>query len=186
LKAANGRIAFSDLRADVFGGKQRGEWQADFTSKRPAYSLEGVMQGISLSQLAEVMHDGWVSGTASGHYQIEMAGRDRAELAQSTSGNIDLTVQDGLLPHIALANGPMKVRHFAGQFTIADGQINVKDATLQSPTATFLVNGTASMARELDFKLVQEGSPAISVTGTVMDPRVEVARHVETRAELKP
>jgi hypothetical protein len=186
LKASNGRIAFSDLRADALGGKQRGEWQADFTSKRPTYALEGVMQGISLSQLAEAMHDDWISGTASGHYQVEMAGRDRTELAQSTSGSIDFTLQDGLLPHIALANGPMKVRRFAGRFTIVDGQIDVKDATLQSPTAIFLVNGTASMDRELDIKLVQEGSPAITVTGTVMDPRVEITRHVETRAELKP
>lgn len=186
LKAANGKLALSDLRADVLGGKQRGEWRADFTTKLPAYSLEGVLQGITLSQLADVMHDGWISGTASGHYTVEMAGRERGELLQSTHGSIDFSMQDGVLPHISLASGPMKVRRFAGRFTIADGEITMQDGTLQSPSATFLVSGKASMARELDFKLVQEGSPTINVTGTVTEPRVETGHRVETRAALKP
>jgi hypothetical protein len=38
----------------------------------------------------------------------------------------------------------------------------------------------------LDFKLVQEGSPTINVTGTVTEPRVETGHRVETRAALKP
>lgn len=186
LRLANGRLTLSDLRADVLGGKQHGEWQGDFTTKSPAYSLEGMLQGISLSQLAEAMHDGWISGNASGHYHIEMAGRERSELTQSARGNIDFIMQDGVLSHIAIASGPMKVRRFAGRLTIADGEFKMQDATLQSPSATFLVSGKASMARELDFQLVQQGSPAINITGTVTEPRVETGRHVETRAALKP
>jgi uncharacterized protein involved in outer membrane biogenesis len=186
LKVANGKLSLSDLRADVLGGKQRGEWRADFTTKSPAYSLEGVLQGISLSQLAEAMRDGWISGTASGHYAIEMAGRERSEWVPSARGSIDFTMQDGVLPHIALASGPMKVRRFAGRLTVADGEFKMEDATLQSPSATFLVSGKASMARELDFQLVQEGSPVINITGTVTEPRVETGNHVETRAALKP
>lgn len=186
LRVANGKLSLSDLRADVLGGKQRGEWQADFAAKSPVYSLEGVLQGISLSQLAEAMHDGWISGTGSGRYAIKMAGWERSELVPSARGSIDFTMQDGILPHIALASGPMKVRRFAGQLTIADGELKMEDATLQSPSAAFLVSGKASMARELDFKLVQEGSPVINITGTVTEPRVETGNHVETRAALKP
>ena len=186
LNTVGGTLTLSDLRADMLGGKQRGEWLADYTAKSPVYSLEGTLQNISLSQLADAMRDGWISGTASGHYRIEMAGRDRAELAQSARGSIDFTMQDGILPHLALASGPMKVRRFSGHVTIADGEFKMQDATLQSSSATFLVSGKASMARELDFKLVQEGAPVINVTGTVTDPRVETSSHVETRAALKP
>ena len=186
LKANNGKLAFSDLRADVLGGKQRGEWLANFSAKPSSYSLDGVLQGISLTQLAEAMHDSWITGTASGHYTIELAGRERDELVQSAHGSIDFTMQDGVLTHIAVAGGPMKVRHFAGRFTIADGDFKMQDATLQSLLATFVVNGKVSMDGELNFQLVQEGSPPLSVTGTIMDPKVEVTHRVETRAALKP
>lgn len=186
VKVSHGELDVSDLRADVVGGKQRAELHADFTSRVPSYSLEGTVQGVSLTQVADLMHDSWISGTASAHYKLALSEHGRADTAQTSSGSIDFTMQDGILSHISLASGPLKVRRFTGRCMIADGEIEIQDATLESPTATFNVNGKASLARELDFRLVQEGSPAITVSGTIADPRVESAHRVETRAELKP
>jgi hypothetical protein len=185
IKIGSGKLDISELRADVLGGKQRGEFHADFGSKQPSYTLEGAMQGISLTQLAEAMQDGWISGTASVRYTLEAGGRGRSE-TPAASGSVDFTMQDGVLPHIALANGPLKVRRFAGRFTISDGVIEMPDATLESPAATYTVSGKASLTRELDFRLVQEGAGAIIVSGTIADPRVEITHRVETRAALKP
>jgi hypothetical protein len=186
VKVSDGQLDISDLRGDVLGGKQRGEFHANFASKAPAYSIEGTLQGISLSQLAESMNDGWISGTASGLYKLELNKPGRGEAAHSSSGSVDFTMQDGVLSHILLTGGPLKVRRFTGRCTIEDGEIRVQDAILESPMATFTVNGKVSVARELDFQLVKEGSPAITVSGTIAEPRVESAHHAETRAALKP
>jgi hypothetical protein len=67
-----------------------------------------------------------------------------------------------------------------------DGEVEMKDASLDSLAASFVVSGTASIGRNLDFKLVQEGSSAFNVTGTLSDPQVSSAHHVDTQAALKP
>jgi AsmA family/AsmA-like C-terminal region len=186
VKLDRGQLHLADMHGDVMGGTHRGDWRADFTLKPPTYSGAGTLQGISLSQLAEIMHDGWITGAASAKYKVEMAGRSRSEFTQSATGTIEFNMRDGALPHIALASGPLKVRHFTGVVAIHDGELEMEEATLESPAATFEVTGRASMSRKLDFKLVQEGSPGINVTGTVAEPRVVSARHADTRASLKP
>jgi hypothetical protein len=185
-KLDQGRLDLSNLRGNIWGGKQVGDLHADFTVKPPKYTSAGVLQGISLAQLADTMHDGWISGTANAQYKIEVAGRGHGDQNQATSGTVEFTMQDGHLPRIAIANGPLKVRRFTGILTVDNGQLELSNGILQSPTATFVVSGTASMTRDLDFKMAQEGSPSITVTGTVADPHVEFAHHSETHAELKP
>jgi hypothetical protein len=115
-----------------------------------------------------------------------MAGRDRAELTESAKGNVEFSMQEGSFPHIALTGGSLKVRSFTGRLTIADGQIEMQDASLQSPTTTYVVSGRASLGREINFRLLQDGASSVLVTGTVEDPLVEVSHRTETRAELKP
>jgi len=180
------QLRLSDLRGELMGGKHRGEWQADFTLKPPQYSGAGTLEAISLAQLSEAMNDDWISGTASARYRIEMAGRSSAELAQSASGTVAFNMRDGALPHIELANGPLKVRRFAGTVSIRDGELEMQEAALDSFSATFAVSGHASLRRTLDFRLSQEGSAAINITGTIAEPRVLSAPHPETRAALKP
>lgn len=168
------------------GGKHVGEWHADFTLKPPQYSGAGTFERIALGQLAESMHDGWISGTASAKYKIEIAGRSTSELVQSANGTVEFNMHDGALPHIALVSGPLKVRRFTGTLAIHDGEVEMREAALDSPPATFAVSGRASLSRKLDFKLVQEGSQGFNITGTIAEPRVVSLPHPETRAALKP
>jgi hypothetical protein len=181
-----GHLHLTDLCGDVVGGKHRGAWQADFTLKPPHYSGAGTFEGVSLAQLAEAMHDGWISGTANAKYKIEIAGRTSSELAQSADGTVEFHMRDGALPHIALASGPLRIRRFSGTLAIHDGEVEMQEAAMDSPAAAFTVSGRASLSRKLDFKLLQEGSPGINITGTIAEPRVASARHPETRAALKP
>jgi hypothetical protein len=115
-----------------------------------------------------------------------MAGFSSAELAASAHGTLQFTLRDGDLPHIALAGSPLRVRRFTGSLDFRGPQVEMRDATLDVPGASFVVNGTASTSKKLDFKLVQEGVSAFNVTGTLSDPQVAPANRAETRAALKP
>ena len=132
------------------------------------------------------MRDPWISGTTSAKYQIKMAGFSSSELIGSASGSVWFNMRDGALPRIALGGDPLKIRRFTGLLTLNDGEVLIRDGTLNSPAANFVVSGKASLKGKLDFKLVPEGSPGFSVTGTLAEPRVAVAHHPDTRAALKP
>lgn len=181
-----GKLRLSDLRAEVMGGKHRGEWHADFTMQPPLYSGAGALDGISLAQLSEAMRDNWISGTANAKYQIELMGYSSTELLNSARGDLHFDMRDGVLPHILLATAPLRVRRFQGTLGLRRGDVELLQATLDSPTASYVVSGRASIGRKLDFKLVSDGSPGLTVTGTLSDPRVAPIHRPETQAALKP
>jgi len=181
-----GQMRLSDLRGEVMNGKHRGEWQADFKAKPPAYSGSGTVEGVSLGNIAAAMRDPWISGTASAKYQIRMAGVASAELLSSADGSLRVNMRDGALPHIVLGDVPLKVRRFTAVLVVHDGEVSIRDGALSSPAATYTVSGKASLKGKLDFMMVPEGSPGFSVNGTLVEPRVAVAPHPETRAALKP
>jgi hypothetical protein len=182
---AGGRLRLSDLRADVFGGKHRGEWQLDFTAKPPVYSGSGTVDSAALNQVADAMHEAWISGTASAEYQIELTGLSSAELMDSAKGALHFSMRDGVLPHVLVSSIPLQVRRFNGTVTIRKGEVELEQATLESPTASYAVTGKASNKRKLDFKLIPEGSAGMTVTGTLAEPRVTAIRRSETQAALK-
>jgi hypothetical protein len=181
-----GQLRLSDVRAEVLGGKHHGEWRANFSIKPPAYSGSGSLESASLAQLSEAMHDNWITGTANVKYQIDLAGYSSSEILDSAEGNLSFDMRDGALPHILVAALPLRVRHFTGILTLRQGAVQLQQATLESPTTNYAVTGKASMSRKLDFKLVPEGSPGMTVTGTLSEPRVSPVRRPETQAALKP
>ncbi len=186
VELEEGKLRLSDVRGEVMGGKHRGDWWASFTAKPVTYSGSGTLENVSVGQVADAMHDDWIRGTANGKYTIDMAGFSSAELAASAHGTLQFTLRDGALPHIALAASPLRVRRFTGSLDFRGPQVEMRDATLDVPGASFVVNGTAFKSKKLDFKLVQEGVSAFNVTGTLSDPQVAPANRAETRAALKP
>ncbi len=132
------------------------------------------------------MHDDWIRGTVNARYMIEMNGLSLGELASSARGTLQFNMREGVLSHIALAGSPLRVRRFTGSMELRDRQIAMKEATLDSPAASFVVNGTASLSKKLDFQLVKEGASAYNVTGTLSEPQVAPAHRAETQAALKP
>ena len=171
------------MRADLFGGKHHGEWLADFTTAPPNYSAEGTVERVSLPQLGELMHDHWITGSASAAYQLKMVGYNSTTLLASASGLLRFDMREGMFPHIALGSAPLHVRHFSGLLTLHDGEFEIRDSKLESTNGVFLVNGTASVSNKLDFKLVHEGAPGFSITGTLAEPQTS---HTETQAALRP
>jgi hypothetical protein len=196
LELDRGKLKISGLRGDVLGGKHHGEWQADFTGVSPLYSGSGTLTGVSLQQMADAMHDAWISGTASGSYQITASGVDSTAFWQSAEGGLQFDLRDGVLPHISLASdeGPLRIARWQSRARLRDGKIEIDKGQLVSPIGAYEISGTASMGRALDLKLARgmhvkpthAGSLVYSITGTLVEPRVAVTPTPETQARLKP
>ena len=117
LDLERGKLKISDLRADLLGGKHRGDWQADFAADSPVYTGAGTLTGISLQQVADAMHDPWISGTAGGTYRLTASGADSAAFWQSAEGGLQFDLRDGVLSHLSLASdeGPLRIARWQGR-----------------------------------------------------------------------
>jgi len=188
LALENGRLKLTDLRGNVFGGSHAGQWIADFTAQPPTYRGTGTLDGVSMEQLAQAMHDGWITGTANAGYELTSAGLDWSDLATSASGKMRIEVNDGALPHIELANGngPLHIHHLAARLRLEDAMIVIEEGKLETPGRIFQLSGTASLAQALNVKLLHEGNQGYTITGTLPEPKVAPAVPGETRASLKP
>lgn len=195
LELDHGKLKISDFRADLLGGKHRGDWQADFTAGVPAYTGSGTLTGISMGKMADAMHDPWISGTAGGTYRIKAAAADSAAFWNSAEGALQFDVRDGVLPHVALTSeeGALRFERWQGNALLHGGRIEVGDGKMISPTGSYEISGTASLGRVLDLKLTREagmkpahaGSLVYSITGSLAEPRVALTTP-ETQARLKP
>jgi hypothetical protein len=181
-----GQLHLSFLRADVLGGRHSGEWRADFRVKPPAYSGTGTLEGVSLTRVASLMHDPWISGTAEAQYELALSGGSVAELSNSAKGSVRFELRDGEFPHISLSSRPLLAQRFHGDLTIGAGEIALQHATLITPEASYAVSGQASLSRKLDFTLSPQDGPVYRIAGTLSEPTSSPARRSETRAELKP
>jgi hypothetical protein len=195
LELDHGKLKISELRADVLGGKHRGDWQADFTTGPPRYTGSGTLTGISLGQMAAAMHDPWISGTAGGTYELTASGADSTAFWESAEGGMRFDLRDGVLSHISLATdeGPLQVGRWQGRALLRAGKIEIEKGRLISSEGAYEISGSASLGRVLDFKLARDTDVKLararalvySITGTVAEPRV-VLTTPETQARLKP
>jgi uncharacterized protein involved in outer membrane biogenesis len=209
LELDRGKMKVSNLRADVFGGKHRGDWQVDFTGVTPRYTGAGTLKEISLDQVASAMHDPWISGTGEGTYRFSASGKDSATFWHSAEGVLSFDLRNGMLAHIALASeGPLQISRWEGHLRVHDGNIDIQKNDIQkddiakdelsTSAGKFEISGTASLGRVLNIKLTsfrsksaqhsEEGSApvAYSITGPLAEPRVTVTPAPETQANLKP
>ena len=182
-----GKVRVSELNADFIGGKHHGEWTADFSVKPALCNGKGELSDVSLSRVADVMNDHWIAGTANASYELK--GTCPAGFWTSAEGSLQFEMGEGLLPHVSLAEDgePLRIDRFAGEALLHAGQFEMKDAKLDSPVGNFLLNGTASLKRELDFKLARDGTMPVgyAITGMLDAPRVVQSSGAETQAKLK-
>lgn len=173
----NGRLAASDLRGDVFGGKHVGEWKADFVARPPIYSGTGKVDRLGLGQLSEAMHDGWITGTATASYEAKASGLSAADLFSSADATLQVEAHDGTLPHIELTeeSGPLHLHHLAAKMVLHDSMFEILDGKLETASAIYQLSGTASLKQMLDLKLIPNGAPGFTITGPLTRPRVAPA-----------
>jgi hypothetical protein len=187
LRMAPGKYQLDDITADVMGGRYVGEITADTTGNAPAYSSKGRFENIAFVNVASLMHDAWASGKFSAAYDGKAAGWSAQELVASAQGSATFDWRDGALHHIDLdATGkPLQFRSFAGGIDLKDGVFSIRESKLQAPKGIYIVNGTASLGRKLEFTLARDGAPGFSISGTLDRPKVSSARVPETQATLR-
>jgi hypothetical protein len=185
-----GKLQISQLNADLLGGKHHGEWLADFSVKPAVCSGIGNFTGVSLASLANVVKDAGIGGDANASY--DMTGPCPEGFWKSAEGTLQFVMKDGTLPHFALGEDAelFEVTRFAGQARLHGGEIEMKDARLESAGGAFQVSGTASLKGELDLKLARapggSAGPGYTIGGTLVEPRVVRVGGAETQARLKP
>jgi hypothetical protein len=183
----SGKMSISELNADFLGGKHRGKWQADFTSKPAVCDGSGNLTGISLERMASNMKGALAGGTANASYELK--GPCTAEFWSSAEGAAQFDMRDAAFPRVSLAEdeGPLKIWRLSGSTHLQDGILQVKNAKLESPSGKFDLSGTAGLNRQLDLKLAWPtgGSGGYAITGTLLEPRVTQLPGPE-QARLKP
>jgi hypothetical protein len=174
LRLEAGVLTVRNLRAEVLGGTTTAEFRADFTGIAPAYSLHGTLQQASVTAIAALTRDAWGTGRANATYRMMASGWDAGQLRSNAMGSVAFDWNDGSLANIALtgAPAPLKLRHFQGELTLADGQFTFGPSKMETPGGIYVVSGTASLDRELGLRLRRGKTEAYDVTGTVEKPRV--------------
>jgi AsmA family/AsmA-like C-terminal region len=195
-----GKIDIAGLDGNFLGSQLHGAWHADYTVQPAACEGTGSFADISLARL-----NGGAAGAASGtalatasaakpemtngpaylpgiagiaNATYHVKGKCGADFWPSADGTLEFDIRDGILAHISLTEdeGPLKIVSFSGQARLRDGNIELKDARLDSSGGKFQVSGTASLQRELDLKLsrIPSGSSAAgyAITGTLAEPHV--------------
>lgn len=188
VELEQGRLQLSKLRAEVLGGQHAGEWQVDFTVNPPAYRGHGTLQKVALGQVAEAMHDAWITGTANVEYSASALGWTKPELLSQADASFQIEARDGSLPHLTLAgeSTPLRVNRFTGQLFLRAGKFEIESGKLQTPGGIYQLSGTASLGRVLDIKLAREGARGFNITGPLNQPHVTLSTTPETQAALKP
>ena len=176
------------MRGDILGGQHSGDWTADFSVNPPAYSGTGTLEKVALGQLAEAMHDNWITGSGNGTYVATTQGWSKAELLANADASLQVDARDGSLPHLALTGetSPLRLSRFAGRLLLRDGRLEIVQGKLQTAASIYHLSGTASFSRVLDIKLTRDGAHGFNITGTLTQPRVNVVPSSETQAALKP
>ena len=196
LDLERGKLAISNLRANVLAGTYRGDWHVSFSGGDPVCAGSGSLAGISLEQVADVMHDPWISGTADGTFQLTASGADSATFWQSADGDLQFDIRDGVFSHISLPTNddPLRITQWQGAARLRGGKIEIEPGQLFSNASAYEVSGTASFEQELDFKIAAKSDTkslsdtqlVYRVGGTVAEPRVTSTSGAQTQAQLKP
>jgi hypothetical protein len=178
-------LRLSEIRAEMLGGKMRGEWNADFTGASPVYTGSGTLERVALPQVAALTHDPWATGTGNARYKMELSGWNAAELEQSAQGVLDFDWENGTLQHVALHDDglPLRLKRFTGRGLLRDARLEFQQSKLETADRIYVVSGTASPG-SLELKLTDRDSHGYAVSGTLEKPRVTTLSVSETQAAL--
>lgn len=172
LRFAGGRLLLKDAVGEVYGGKHKGEWSADFSGNTPVFEGAGSIERADLAQLSAAMRDGWGAGLATGSYRFSASGDTAPELAAGAVGELRFDWRNGMLRHVGLrGQPPLRLHRFAGTLQLRETRLTFETGRMETAEGIYTVSGSSTFARTLDLKL--EGpTHSYLVTGTLERPRV--------------
>ena len=187
LELSSGKLRIHELRADLLGGRQDGSWLADFTASPPRFIGNGIIDKLSMSQLASLMHDNWAAGAVDAEYSLTLSGLSADALRSSATGTADFTWSGGSLRHVSLDSRgiPIAFSKFSGKVALQDGTFTLSDCKLRSNGGSYSVKGTASYGRNLALQLERAGGQSYVISGTLDQPHVETVANPAAEAALR-
>jgi uncharacterized protein involved in outer membrane biogenesis len=183
-----GKLTLKNVGGEMLNGSLSGQLKADFLAKPPTYQGTGNFDGVSLADVADLMHDGWIAGTGNANYKFTSAGWGLQELIDSADLSGSFSIENGGFPHVVLTttSGPLRASDFSGSISFRDGKFRIADAKLTSSGGVYKVGGSASMDGSLNLKMSGEGATGYSLSGTLVKTRVSPVTNSATQAALKP
>jgi hypothetical protein len=166
-------------------GSHQGNWAIDLNRGSAASGIRfrgtGTLLNISLDQLSTVMNDAWISGSASGNYEIK--GNDFRNLLSASDGKLQFVMRNGSLPRIEIAGAPapLPVQRFSGALAFADGAWSLTGGLLESQDSVYKVSGTATSRNKLDFILTGADDRSWNITGSLADPHTAASVPTEVK-----
>ncbi|HEV2698873.1 MAG TPA: AsmA-like C-terminal region-containing protein, partial [Terriglobales bacterium] len=186
LRLDAGRVTLSGLSGELLAGTISGDWEANFNSKPPEYKASGSLASVSLADVSELLHDGWIDGTGNLKYELMASGWSLRDLLDSAEVNTEFSVADSTFPHIVLTStsGPLQAHVFSGTARLHRGEISFDGAKLNTAETVYTVSGTAALNGALNLRLSGDGVAGFLLSGTVLETRVSA--NPTTAASLKP
>jgi len=183
-----GKLTLDNVGGEILNGSLSGQLKADFLAKPPIYQGTGNFDGVSLSDVADLMHDGWISGNGNAKYDFKTAGWGLQELIESADLSGSFSIENGVFPHVVLTttSGPLRASDFSGSISFRDGKFRIDDAKLTSSGGVYKVSGSASLDGSLNLKMSGEGATGYNLSGTLVKTRVSPVTNSATQAALKP
>ncbi len=177
-----GQLSLKNLQAELFGGKQTGQWDVDFTGNSPQYAGSGTLTNAAVVQLAALTKDAWGTGQLSGSYEVQMAGLTDVHLMQSLKGKGEFTWRNGQLRHLVLDGkaGPVKFPVWSGICQWTPEGFRVVESKLHAAGSIYKVSGTIQPSKDLRLEFVRGDGTAYQVTGTLEKPQVAAPKAVGT------
>ena len=193
VEVDRGKITLTALRGQLLEGTHLGNWIIDVSSHdvpahetsvpAPRYRGNGTLHGISLEQVARLMGDAWITGTADGKFDVEGSGDSFRELPAHCDGQLQFVMRNGSLPHIEIPGSPapLPVHRFAGDLHLKKGAWELAAGRLESHDGLYQVSGTVSPSRDLDFVLTRGDEQSWTLTGALAEPHVEPGSRTEAK-----
>jgi AsmA-like protein len=205
VNVGRGKITLTALRAQLLQGTHQGNWVIDVSphdtsshdpstreeATQPArYHGTGTLRDISLEQVAMLMNDAWITGTADGNFDVEGSGDNFRELLARSDGKLQFVMRNGNLPHIEIpgAPAPLPIHRFSGELRLKKNTWELPVGRLESRDGIYQVSGTASPSSGFDFVLTRGDEQSWTLTGTLAKPHVALMGQTEakrTDADLK-
>src|SRR4029077_19254582 len=193
VEVDRGKITLTALRGQLLQGTHQGNWIVDVSNHDASNQTmlshgAGALQDISLAQVGTLMNDDWISGTATGNFELDGSGDSFRQVLEHADGKLEFVMRNGSLPHIEIPGSsvPLPVHRFAGELHLKKGAWELSAGRLESRDGTFQVRGTASPGNGFDFVLTRGDEQSWTLTGTLAKPHVAEAGHREAnRTEAK-
>jgi uncharacterized protein involved in outer membrane biogenesis len=184
VAANSGTVNLTNVRADVLGGKHRGNWRFDFGPKPARYEGQGFVENASLAQVSALTRDNWASGLLNANYKIAMTGTDAGSLYQSVAGTVDFIWKNGAIRTFAAPEfgATLQFAKWTGALNIDSGSVQWVHSEMDSPSGRFRVSGKASLARELKLNFISD-KHQIVVSGPLEHPEITTKPVVLSQSE---